>query len=59
MTNLSPKQLVEVIVRSLDHTAMRFAGSAKKKAKTRGTKGPNHKPRSTRGRTGKKLPRKH
>ncbi|HXP76746.1 MAG TPA: hypothetical protein VN823_21605 [Stellaceae bacterium] len=58
MTNLSPRQMVEVIVRSLDHTAMRFDAAAKKKSKTNGLKRPKRKRRSISARAGRKVLRK-
>jgi len=50
--------MVEVIVRSLDHTAMRFDAAAKKKSKTNGLKRPKRKRRSISARAGRKVLRK-
>jgi hypothetical protein len=59
MTELSPKQMVDVIVRSLGRTAMRFKSSGEKKVKASGTNWPNRKLRSVSGRSRGKSLGKH
>jgi hypothetical protein len=59
MTELSPKQMVNVIVRSLGRTAKRFKVTAKKEVKASGANWPNRKFRSVSGRGRGKSLRKH